>query len=115
VIENVAVAYLAGHFAEYLFNASTETGREFDAWVLWHAARCLAELGVSTVNIGGGIRPGDGVAEYKARFHGLRRPLRSLRQVYDRAEYERLCAEAGAADGGSWFPAYRANPAPGPG
>jgi hypothetical protein len=112
-IEAVSVAYVSGRAAEYHLSASTQAGRQLDAWLLWHATRRLRARGVETLNLGGGVRPGDGIYEFKARFNGERRPLRALRQVYDQATYDDLCRQAGVSASDGWFPAYRASRRPG--
>jgi hypothetical protein len=94
---------------EYLFNISTGDGARFSTPLLWHGVRSLRTLGVRFLNLGGGIRPGDGVAKFKQRFGGCVLPLRSLRQVYDPAIFARLCHETKVDPRGrsGYFPAYR--------
>jgi hypothetical protein len=110
-IEAVAVFLVAGARAEYLCNACTERGRDFAAWQIAWAAGRLRERGVRELNLGGGVRPGDGLHQFKTRFHGRARPLRALHQVYDPARYRALCVEAGRVEADGWFPAYRRAPA----
>ena len=56
------------------------------------------------LNLGGGIRPGDALEEFKRGFANRSEPFRSSEIVADPAAYERL--SGGSA--GSFFPAYRA-------
>jgi hypothetical protein len=79
---------------EYLFNISTGDGARLSTPLLWHGVLSLRSVGVRFLNLGGGIRPGDGVAKFKQWFGGRALPLRSLRQVYDPVVFERLCREA---------------------
>lgn len=97
--------------AEFLFNISTDEGARFSTPLLWHGALALRSLGVRFLNLGGGVRPGDGVARYKQRFGARALPLRSLKQVYDPAIFERLCREArvDCRDRSGYFPAYWAS------
>ena len=111
-LESVTVFCVAGNHAEAHINGCTERGRELGAWLFWNGARRLSENGVDVLNIGGGIRPGDGVQGFKERFHATPRPLQGVRQIYDPATYLELCRRAGAPPQGSWFPAYRAEAAP---
>lgn len=97
-----------GTRAEYQLNAAGESGRDLAAWLLDEAARRLAATGVRTLELGGGVRPGDGLHAFKARFHGVERPLQALCQVYDAGRYAALVASAGASPDETWFPAYRA-------
>lgn len=107
-IEAVSLFFFAGDSAEYHLNASTESGRDLAAWLIWQAAGRLRENGVTSLNLGGGVQPGDGVYQFKERFHGRLQPLRALRQVYDPVAYTRLCRASGVpAEASDRFPAYR--------
>jgi hypothetical protein len=65
---------------------------------------------VEWLNLGGGIRPGDDLAEFKRRFGAVELPLASLRQVYRADAYEELCRAAGVtSERAGWFPPYRAS------
>jgi hypothetical protein len=61
------------------------------------------ELG-APLNLGGGLRPGDGLEEFKRGFANRREPFVTHEVVCDRDEYERLGAGREAA---GYFPAYR--------
>lgn len=107
-IESVMVFPYTGQRAEFFLNAGTERGRSLSAWLLTQAMRRLAGAGVEVLNLGGGVRTGDGLHRFKAMFGASSRPLRALRQIYDAETYTRLCAQAGARPGTAWFPGYRA-------
>lgn len=96
--------------AEYLFNVSVGQGITASAPLLWFGALRLRELGVPVLNLGGGIRPGDGVARFKERFGARLLPVFSLLQVYDAKTYEDVCRRAGvdAEDRSGDFPPWRA-------
>ena len=66
-----------------------------------------AELGV-TLNLGGGVRPGDGLEDFKRGFANGELPFRTHEIVCDPDAYRRL--SEGREDSG-FFPLYRA-PAP---
>jgi hypothetical protein len=57
------------------------------------------------VNLGGGIKPGDPLEEFKRGFANRAEPFRTSEIVCDREAYERLAA---AREAGGFFPAYRA-------
>lgn len=61
------------------------------------------ELGLA-LNLGGGVRPGDGLERFKRGFANAEQPFTTQELVADREEYERL--SAGRSPGG-YFPAYR--------
>jgi hypothetical protein len=63
------------------------------------------ELGLQ-LNLGGGVRPGDGLEAFKRGFANTELPFRTHEIVCDEAEYERLTE--GPPQGG-FFPAYRAD------
>ena len=57
------------------------------------------------LNLGGGVRPGDGLESFKRGFANRELGFRTHELVCDPAEYERLAA---GRDAGGFFPAYRA-------
>jgi len=106
-IEAVYVFRFARGNAESHLLGTTEHGRELASWLLWKGTARLHASGVRLLNLGGGVRPGDGIYRFKQRFNGLEKPLRAVRQIYDPALYEALCHEAGASTSTAYFPAYR--------
>jgi hypothetical protein len=112
-LQAVALFGHTPHGADYLFNVSVPGGERHAVHLIWWAVERLRELGVESLNLGGGVRPGDDLAEFKRRFGGVERPLVSLRQVYRPDAYERLCRAAGVSpERSGWFPPYRAPGAP---
>jgi hypothetical protein len=108
-LESVALFGHTRYAADYLFNVSVPGGEHHAVHLIWSAVERLRELGVPRLNLGGGIREGDDLAEFKRRFGAAELPLASLRQVYRPDAYERLCREAGVtSDRSGWFPPYRA-------
>jgi hypothetical protein len=108
-LESVALFGHTAHGGDYLFNVSVPGGEWHAVHLIWWAVERLRALGVESLNLGGGVRPGDDLAEFKRRFGAAELPLVSLRQVYRPDVYEELCRAAGvtsARDG--WFPPYRA-------
>ena len=108
-LESVAVFGHTVHGGDYLFNVSVPGGEHHAVNLIWAGVERLRALGVTSLNLGGGIREGDDLAEFKRRFGAAELPLVSLRQVYRQHEYERLCLQAGVTSQRSgWFPPYRA-------
>jgi hypothetical protein len=108
----LAAAYLFASTADCgdaLFAVSTPSGRRYAAALTWAGAVALTERGVPRLNLGGGVRRGDGIAGFKERFGAARRPLGALQQVYRPTVYEQLCRDVGADpdDRTGYFPAYR--------
>jgi len=109
-LEAVALFGYTPYVGDYLFSVSVEGGQRHTTALIWYAVQYLQALGVPLLNLGGGIRPNDGVAQYKERFGAARVPLRALQHVYRAREYAALCRRVGAdpRDRGGYFPAYRA-------
>lgn len=107
-VDTVALFPVSGTRAEYHIAASSEAGRELSAWLIAQAIAKLKQLGVVSLNLGGGVSPGDGLHQFKKRFGGRELPLHAVRQIYRPDIYESLCRAAGASPDESWFPAYRA-------
>lgn len=108
-IEAIAVFGATPFAADYLFNASLAGARDHSRALVWSGIKTLARRGIPLLNLGGGVREGDGLDAFKGRFGGRRIPTEALKLVFDRAAYERLCRRAGADpdDSGGYFPAYR--------
>lgn len=109
-IEAVAIFGHTQHCGDYLFNVSIPGGERHAAHLIWGAVEWLRARGVTRLNLGGGIREGDEVAEFKRRFGGDKLPLVGLEHVYAAGEYERLCRASGVSstDRSGYFPAYHA-------
>lgn len=107
-VEAVSVFVVAGDEAEYHINACSERGRSLAAWLIWNAIVRLKANGVHTLHLGGGVKRGDGLDQFKRRFRGTPKTLRAVRQIYDRPRYLELCRLANVPPNHHWFPAYRA-------
>ena len=95
--------------ADYLFGVALPQGRHHSARLLWCGVERLHALGIPLLNLGGGARPNDGIAEFKRRFGARELPLMSLRQVYRPEAFQVLCRAAGVEPNGEgYFPPYHA-------
>lgn len=110
VVESVTLVGYSKDCGDAMLNVCTDIGREHAFTLLWNAALHLKALGVPFMNLGGGIREGDGVAAFKRRFGGDERRAVALKQVYDEKRYRALCERAAVdPDARSgYFPPYRA-------
>ena len=98
-----------GPYGEYLFNISRTEGRDASVPLIWEAALRLKARGVLSLNLGGGVREGDGVERFKERFGADIHPFMAFRQVYNAERFEALCAAAGTSPSAEgYFPPYRA-------
>jgi hypothetical protein len=109
VVESVSLFGHTVDAGDFLFNAALPGCERHSVALIWSAVHRLVELGVPWLNLGGGMSPGDSLADFKARFGALRLPMRAIKAVYDRTAYVELCRRHGAdpdeRDG--FFPAYR--------
>jgi hypothetical protein len=108
-VVSAALFGFTAHCGDYLFGISLPHGQRWSAVMVWMGVVELAARGIPYLNLGGGVRPGDGVAEFKERFGGAPLPLGALKQVYRPHVYAELCRQAGveADDRSRFFPAYR--------
>jgi len=108
VVKAVSLFQFAGSRAEYNINVCTEDGQFLAAWLIWQASLELAERGVRTLNLGGGVKPQDGLHYFKERFNGREMPLQALCQIYDSERYQSICQNLGNQTNDAFFPAYAA-------
>ena len=74
--------------------------------LFWAMIEFGAELGLP-VNLGGGVKPGDSLDDFKRGFATAQAPWHTHELVCDPVAYDELAASAGEAPEG-FFPAYRA-------
>lgn len=98
----------AGTLGEYVFSVSVPGTKGVSGPLVWEGMLALRRRGVTTLHLGGGVRPGDGVARFKQQFGVSAVPLRHLRFVHRPDVYARLCSRAGCDTGDDgYFPPYR--------
>lgn len=108
-LESVSLFGHTPHAADFIFNAALPGCAHHSVALIWAAVHRLIERGAPWLNLGGGMSPGDSLADFKARFGAAALPMRAVKAVYDRAAYEELCRQGGAdpEDRDGFFPAYR--------
>jgi hypothetical protein len=94
-----------GFLHYYLSGTADEHRRGAPSKNLIVATTDLAEELGLPMNLGGGVRPGDGLEEFKRGFANRELPFRTHELVCDRDAYERL---AGSREDDGYFPLYRA-------
>ena len=94
--------------ADALFNISLPEGRDAATALLIEGAERLGQRGISLLNIGGGVRPGDGIDQAKQLFGASARPLLHLKEVFEPSRFRRLCTAVGAEASlrAGFFPPY---------
>lgn len=95
--------------ADFLFAMSVPGAESYSAPLIWEQVKTLHERTITSVNLGGGIRPDDGVAEFKRRFGATPVAMTRLCSVHRHDTYQSLCAKAGlpGATAQGFFPPYR--------
>jgi hypothetical protein len=88
---NVALSgtqYAYGHLA-----VTNRSGRKSGASTLLNIeqARWARRQGCRLLHLGGGMRPGDGMEEYKKSYHGPSHSYRWLTYVVDHKRFEQIC------------------------
>jgi hypothetical protein len=107
-VEAAAMFGYTAHAGDYLFGVSLPGAEHHSTRLVWWGAMTLRQRGVPSLNLGGGVREGDRLAEFKRRFGGREIPFQALRQVFRPRQYAALCARAGVArdDATTYFPPY---------
>ncbi|RYZ27775.1 MAG: hypothetical protein EOO10_11700 [Chitinophagaceae bacterium] len=110
-VKAVSVFSHTPYVADYLYNISVEEGRAYAVPLIWYAVHYFKSKQVSFLNLGGGVQPGDSIAQFKMRFGPDVYPLNAAKQVYNVETYAKLCIEKGLdpQDRQSYFPLYRKN------
>jgi len=105
-----AIAVTSDGYLHYFLGGTADAGLDASPMKnLFGAMISLAgELGIS-LNLGGGVTPGDSLDTFKRGFANSSAPFRTHEVICDPAAYEELTAAAPAAPEG-FFPAYRATP-----
>ena len=65
-IESVSLFGFTPHAGDFIFNAALPGCAHHSVALIWSAAHLLVERGVPWFNLGGGMSPGDSLAEFKA-------------------------------------------------
>lgn len=108
-VEAAAVFAYTPYAADYLFNISLQTGRPHSVALIWYGVQYFKSIEIPTLNLGGGVRADDSLAEFKQRFGGKKLTFSCLKQIYNPRVYAELCSQVGAdpTDKRGYFPAYR--------
>lgn len=108
-IEAISVFLYTPYMADYFLNASDEPGRNHTRGLLWAAIKYLQEKNVKAFNIGGGIKPGDALDDFKRRFGGTSKSSHVLKQIYNPILFDKICQESGVEKKNTnYFPPYYA-------
>jgi hypothetical protein len=108
-LKSVSLFGSTPHAGDFLLNAALPDCAHYSVALIWSAVGRLVEQEVPWFNLGGGMSPGDSLADFKGRFGAVPLPMRAVKAVYDRAAYAELCRRHGGdpEDREGFFPAYR--------
>ena len=108
-VRAVSVFAYTTYTGEYLFNVSLPGAQDQTAALLWYGVKLLKSKNIPYLNLGGGVKAGDSLAQFKQRFGATALPLKCLKEVFKEPVYHQLCqkAQVDPADKEGYFPAYR--------
>lgn len=95
-----------GDNAEYFINASSLDGRNASRKLIWEMIIDLKEEGVRIVNMGGGIKEGDFLDDFKRRFGGIPEKTGKISGVINQEKFDELCAKYNNNKNSIYFPPY---------
>jgi hypothetical protein len=110
--QKIEAVYLFGYTpyaGDCLFNVSLLEGRHYATSLLWCGVQHLKSRHIPWLNMGGGIREDDSIAQSKQRFGACKKPFRYLKQVYRPEIYVELCQRVNANPYAikGYFPAFQ--------
>lgn len=91
--QSMACIGLGTSNAEYLLAASNKYGRDLQAKVLFEVMIWLQQKGFRYLNLGGGIRAGDGLEKFKKRMGNRNFHKRELKLILDQESFQRHVVE----------------------
>ncbi len=93
---------------DYYMIASNDEGRAHARGILFDAVTYFHEQGAKWLHLGCGVREGDALEQFKARFGGKPMTTYALKQIYDQSAYTQSCAKYGVDPENltGYFPAY---------
>lgn len=108
-IEAIYIFGYTDYIGDCLFNISTAEGREHTAPLSWCGLKFFRSKKIPVMNLGGGFKEEDTLAQSKERFGAYKLPFVNLKQVYNYEVYKKLCRDSSAdeKDLSGYFPAYR--------
>jgi hypothetical protein len=107
-IQAVSIFLHTEFAAEYFLNATTLKGRKYSRKILWQAIETLKNMEVARLNLGGGVKPGDTLDDFKRRFGGKALDGQALKIIFNRDVYNTLSEKyfGGSYQAEGYFPPY---------
>lgn len=92
-VEAAAINTFSNYLAEALLYVSLPGIKHHTMPILWHSIQTLKKENIRLFNIGGGIKEGDSLAQYKQRLGGHAAKFKCLKQIYDQEAFTMLCEQ----------------------
>ena len=107
-IQAITLFHYTPYVADYFLSASSLEGRKYTRLLIWTAVKALKQLNIPSLNLGGGVKPGDSLEQFKRRFGGRMVRGQVLKQIFDREKYKYLCRQYCAKNQfeSNYFPPY---------
>jgi hypothetical protein len=107
-IQAVSLFLHTEFIAEYFINATTLHGRKYSRRILWQAIETLKNMKVPSLNLGGGVKPGDSLDDFKRRFGGKAIGGQALKIIFNQDAYNALTEKYcdGNQQTAGYFPPY---------
>lgn len=108
VIEAVSLFLYTASGADYFLSAATENGRHHSRGLIFKAAEALRAKSIPQLFLGGGIKAGDDLEQFKRRFGGTQYKGACYKEIFNQTAYQSLCKQHRVSpdiDGG-YFPPY---------
>lgn len=90
--------------AEFFLQGASELGRPYTRLILWEAIKRFKKMGLTFLNLGGGIQDGDSLANFKRQFASTPTACYAIKKILDEYRYTIDSQTQQTA----YFPAYRA-------
>ena len=93
--------------AEFIFSASTDTGRNYSSLIIWETIKYLSDWGFREYHLGGGIKKDDGLDEFKRQFGGEKIYNYGIKIVCDEESFKNQCQISNSySNKTNFFPPY---------
>lgn len=97
-------------WADYFLNAASPEGKEATRYLLWEMIKSLKSEGIERLHLGGGVKEGDDLDNFKRRFGGKKIVLKKVNGVINNEEYQSLCSRYQISENDTdYFPPYWQN------
>ncbi len=107
-IEAVSLFLYTSSGADYFLSAATENGRHHSRGLIWKAAEALKAKSIPQLFLGGGIKAGDDLEQFKRRFGSKQFESTCYKEIFNQTAYNNLCTQHKVSPeiGLGYFPPY---------